>query len=121
VSRVPLGRRILGVLWVLAGSLHFARPKIYEAIMPDWLPAHRELVLLSGAAEITGGLAVFHPSTRLFGRWWLIATLVGIFPANVNMAQHPERYRKIPVWALWLRLPLQGLMVLGVWRGTAAE
>jgi uncharacterized membrane protein len=39
----------------------------------------------------------------------------------VNMAQHPERYRKIPVWALWLRLPLQGLMVLGVWRGTAAE
>jgi uncharacterized membrane protein len=118
---VTLRRGILGSLWIFAGSLHFARPKTYAAIMPDWLPAHRELVYASGAAEIAGGVAVLHPRTRAFGRWWLIATLAGIFPANVHMAIHPERYRKIPPWALWARLPLQGLMVLGVWRGTEPE
>ena len=53
---------------------------------PRPLPAKRELVYASGAAELLGGAAVLHPRTRRAGGWWLIATLVGIFPANVNMA-----------------------------------
>jgi uncharacterized membrane protein len=118
---VTLGQKILGPFWIFAGTMHFLRPRTYEAIMPDYLPAHRELVIASGAAEIAGGLAVLHPRTRALGRWWLLATLAGIFPANVHMAQHAERYRKIPAWALWARLPLQAVFALGVWRGTEAD
>jgi len=94
---------------VLAGTLHFVRPRWYEAIMPDWVPAHRELVLASGVAEAAGGLALMapDPGVRRAGAWWLVATLVAVFPANLHMALHPERYRRIPPAALWGRLPVQ--------------
>jgi len=84
--------------------------------VPDYLPAHRELVLASGVAEMLGGAGVlFDRSARPAG-WWLIATLLAVFPANVHMALHPERYPKIPEAALWGRLPVQALVILWVWR-----
>ena len=48
--------------------------------------------------------------------WWLIATLVAIFPANVSMALRPEDFARIPRAALWARLPLQAVFVAWVWR-----
>jgi uncharacterized membrane protein len=116
--------RIQGAIYIAAGALHFARPRVYEAIMPRWLPAHRELVLASGAAEVLGGAALLgseRDGIRMFARWWMLATLAGVYPANVDMALHPERYPRIPPWALWARLPLQAVMMLGVWRATAPE
>jgi uncharacterized membrane protein len=93
---------------------------MYEAIMPDYLPAHRPLVYASGAAEALGGAGLLHPATRRIAGWWLVATLVAIFPANVGMAQHPERYR-IPGGrtALLARLPLQAVLV--AWVRAAAQ
>ena len=91
------------------------RPRVYAAIVPDYLPAHRELVYASGVAEALGGAGLLHPRTRRAAGWWLVATLVAIFPANVWMAQHPERYR-VPGGraALLARLPLQALFVAWV-------
>ena len=106
----------LGVFWLVAGTLHFARPRMYVAIMPAVLPAKRELVYASGVAELAGGAAVLHPRTRAAGGWWLIATLLGIFPANVNMAVNAERFRRIPEPLLWLRLPVQALLIAWAWR-----
>ncbi|MDX6719967.1 MAG: hypothetical protein QOJ63_2221, partial [Solirubrobacteraceae bacterium] len=79
-------QRLLSVAFTTAGILHFLRPATYEQIMPDYLPAHRELVLLSGAAEIAGGVGVVFASTRRAAGLWLVALLVLVFPANVNMA-----------------------------------
>src|SRR3954464_15664665 len=73
-------RVLLGLTFVSAGVLHFLRPRVYEAIMPRYLPAHRELVYASGLAEIAGGAGMLHPRTRRPAGWWLIATLVAIFP-----------------------------------------
>ena len=93
--------------------MHFVIPRTYEAIVPDYLPAHRELVYASGVAEIAGGAGVLHPSTRRLASLWSVATLVAVFPANVHMAIHPERYRKVPGGraALYARLPLQGAAI----------
>jgi uncharacterized membrane protein len=110
-ARLPLA-----AFYLAAGALHFLRPRAYEAIMPDALPAKRELVYASGVAELAGGAGVLHPRTRRAAGWWLIATLVAIFPANVHMAIHAERYRKIPAALLWLRLPLQALLIHWAWR-----
>lgn len=109
-------RAILAAVFVFAGSLHFVRPRMYEAIMPDFLPAHRELVYASGVAEIAGGLAVLDERSRKAGGWWLIATLLGVFPANVNMAVQSERYADIPEPLLWARLPIQALLIAWVHR-----
>ena len=111
-----LQRALTGATFLATGLLHFAKPRVYEAIMPDYLPAHRELVLLSGAAEMAGGAGLLADRTRRPAGWWLIATLVAVFPANLHMALHPERYRPIPPWALWARLPLQAAIAAGVLR-----
>jgi uncharacterized membrane protein len=120
-----LSRTITGGVFLATGLLHFIRPRIYEAIMPDYLPAHRKLVLASGAAEMAGGAGLLADRTARHAGWWLTATLVAVFPANLHMALHPARYRRIPPWALWLRLPLQAVIVAQVWRaaarGTAAR
>lgn len=107
--------------FVTMGVLHFLVPKRFESIMPPYIPLHREAVLVSGAAEIAGGLALLSPKTRPFARWWLLGLLAAVFPANIHMAVSPEQVRgieKVPRWTLWARLPLQGLMALGVWRAS---
>ena len=48
------------------------------------------------------------------GAWWLIATLIAVFPANLHMALHPERYKKIPPHALYARLPFQLVFIAWV-------
>ena len=102
--------RALGGFFLIAGILHFTHTRQYEAIMPPWVPARQEMVYLSGAAEIAGALGALLPATRAPAGWWLTATLVAVFPANVHMALHPEGY-PIPPWLLWARLPLQGALV----------
>jgi uncharacterized membrane protein len=107
-------RRVVGPLFVVAGSWHFVVPESYEAIMPRWLPAHRALVYASGVAEIAGGAAFTHSRTREWARWWLIATLIAVFPANLNMALNPDRYAAhVPGGrtALVARVPLQAVLI----------
>ncbi|WP_445151753.1 DoxX family protein [Baekduia sp. Peel2402] len=105
-KRLP---RAAGPTFVIAGILHFITPKTYESIMPDYLPAHRELVYASGVAEAAGGLGLLASSAtiRKWSAYWLVATLVAVFPANLQMALNPEKYKDIPPAALWARLPLQ--------------
>jgi uncharacterized membrane protein len=104
-------KRAAGPVFIGAGLLHFLRPRIYESIMPDYVPMHRELVYASGVAEAAGGLALLSASekVRRAGAWWLVATLVAVFPANLHMALNPDRYPTIPGGqaALYARLPLQ--------------
>ena len=109
-------RTVLGAFFVGAGLLHFLKPRPYEAIMPEALPAHRELVYLSGIAEMAGGAGVLADRTRPWAGWWLIATMLAVFPANVNMAVDAERFESIPEPLLWARLPLQAGIVYWIWR-----
>ncbi|AFD26211.1 hypothetical protein DGo_CA2284 [Deinococcus gobiensis I-0] len=90
--------------------------------MPPGLPlSPRAATLLSGAAELAGGLGLLHPRTRPAARWGLLALLVAVFPANIYMAQAPERFQVSPAVA-WGRLPLQPLLMWMVWRaGRAAR
>ncbi|MGA3360463.1 MAG: hypothetical protein ABSD82_00345 [Solirubrobacteraceae bacterium] len=110
-------KRAAGPFFVVAGALHFVIPDSYAAMMPRYLPVQRELVYASGVAEIAGGAALMHSGTRAWAGWWLIATLLAVFPANLNMALHPERYAAhVPGGrsALIARLPLQAVLIAWV-------
>jgi uncharacterized membrane protein len=112
-------RKLASGFWIVGGVMHFVIPRQYEAIVPSSMRKwRRELVVASGVAEIAGGLMVLPDSTRRGARWWLLATLAAVYPANVEMALHPERYKKIPPAALWARLPLQFVFGWITWRGT---
>ena len=117
-------RPALAAFFAFAGTMHFVVRRSFEAIVPPAIADRkREVVAISGVAEIAGGLAVLHPRTRPLARWGLLALLLAVFPANIHMAVSPEQVKgldlnKIPRWALWGRLPLQPLAMLWVWRAT---
>lgn len=83
-------------------------------MMPDYLPAHRALVAVSGVFEVLGGLGVLLPMTRWWAGMGLIALLIAVFPANLNMALHPDKFADVPRWALYVRLPLQAVVIAWV-------
>ena len=114
----PLMRRRLplAIFFLGAGIMHFVKPGAYEATVPDALPSHREIVYVSGVAEIAGALALLDRRSAPWAGWWLIALLVAVFPANVNMAVNAERFRAVPEALLWIRLPIQVLLIAWVWR-----
>jgi uncharacterized membrane protein len=115
---VTWSQRLLSLAFITTGILHFLRTATYEEIVPDYLPAHTEIVLVSGVAEIAGGVGVASARTRPAAGIWLVALLVLVFPANVNMAVHSERFASIAPALLWARLPLQGLLIWWAWRAT---
>lgn len=101
-----IGRVLFASLFIVGGIAHFVFTRAYASAVPDYLPAPRELVLISGAAEIAGGVGILIPQTRRLAASGLVMLLICIFPANVFMAQHPGRFG-LPQWVLWARLPLQ--------------
>jgi uncharacterized membrane protein len=114
-----ISRRILGGFFIGAGLNHFISPRFYEAMVPPSLQDERKrIVQVSGVAELLGGLGVLIPSTRRLSGAGLIALLAAVFPANLYMAREPARFKKVPRWALYVRLPLQPLMMLWAWRAT---
>jgi uncharacterized membrane protein len=102
-----IGPILLAILFIITGTLHFVTPQSYLKIMPPFLPAPLTLVQISGAAEILGGLGLFVPSIRRAAAWGLVALLIAVLPANIYMVIDHTRFASIPLWALWLRLPLQ--------------
>lgn len=111
-------RTLYGLLFLAAGIMHFVVPHYYEAIVPSYLPAHTTLVALSGVAEIAGGVGLLIPSLRSAAGIGLIALLIAVFPANLEMLR---LYRERGVSSgsealLWLRLPLQLLLIWWAWK-----
>lgn len=100
----------LGLVWLFLSTavMHFVRPMPFVRIVPPAFAHPFALVYLSGVAEIVGALALLVPPFRKIAAIELIVVLLAVFPANVNMALHPERFRDVatPVF-FWFRLPLQ--------------
>jgi uncharacterized membrane protein len=113
---MPMINKLAGPVFVIAGSLHFVIPKTYRRIMPPYVPAPEAMVYASGVAEIAGGAGLMVKRSRRLAGWWLIATLVAVFPANLHMALHPDKFKDVPggPGALWGRLPLQGVFIAWV-------
>ena len=90
-----------------AGVLHFVAPDFYERIVPKWIGHERAVVAWSGVAEVLCGVLLAVPRTRRLGAWLTVATLVAVYPANLQMAVDAGRPHDPAEWVAWLRLPLQ--------------
>jgi uncharacterized membrane protein len=92
---------------------------MYEKIMPPYLPAHLELVYISGVFEILGGIGILIPFLQIPAGYGLVALMVAVFPANINMVVNYEQIGlNFPLVLLWLRLPMQGLLIWWIWWST---
>jgi uncharacterized membrane protein len=108
---------IIGAFFVASGVLHFVRPQPFVDIVPSYLPGALLLVYVSGFFEIAGGIGLQIPPLRRLAGWGLIALLFAVFPANIFMlTDHPYLMGQlVPAWILWLRLPLQFVLIALVW------
>jgi uncharacterized membrane protein len=106
--------KVLAGIFAVSGVLHFVAPKAYEAIVPKPLPHKRELVQVSGVAEIVCAGLILHPRTRPLGGLASAALLASVFPANVQMTIDSALDPRKPWWftlGTVLRLPLQLPMI----------
>ena len=119
MPRIPL--LIIAVFFIAGGIAHFVVTDSYIAAMPDYLGYHKELVIISGVFEILGAIGILVPQTRLLAGYGLVALIIAVYPANINMALHPEKYTDISELFLYIRLPFQFLFMWFVWWAIAPE
>ena len=122
MPRSPLRAALRGVLAVSMigiGAVHFLKPEPFVRIVPAWLPAPLVLVWVSGFFEMLGGAGLLVPRTRRAAGLGLVALYLAVFPANVNQALNHLSFdgvTPIPPAVLWLRLPLQAVLIaLALW------
>ena len=116
--RRPRNVFFLSTIFVVAGLLHFVIPDRYMEIMPPWIPYPLDMVYLSGVAEVLGGVGLFVPIVRKAAGIGLVLLLIAVFPANVQMLANAVRSGSSLLYQalLFLRLPLQPLLIVWVWR-----
>ncbi|MEP6503674.1 MAG: MauE/DoxX family redox-associated membrane protein [Betaproteobacteria bacterium] len=102
--------------WFLLGGIaHFVFTEQEMRIVPPALPDARDIVLISGAFELLGAFGLLLPWTRRAAGWGLFLLTLCVTPANVYMLHSHEQF-DVPLWLLWLRLPLQLVLLwLIVW------
>jgi len=103
--------KVLAVIFVTAGVAHLVRPKTFAPIMPQFVPAQREIVLVSGLVELFCAAGLLHPATRRLAGWASAAVLVAVYPANLKMAgdamqTNNQQFKAIALGRLPLQLPM---------------
>lgn len=117
-----LVRGVAAAFFIVAGWNHFRNPAPYLAMMPPWVPWPETLDKIAGAAEVAGGVGLLVKRFRRAAAWGLLALLVAVFPANLQVALHGWPGVRIAPWILWARLPMQLVfMALVWWVGLAGE
>jgi len=102
---------LLAFGFVLAGINHFLNADLYLKMMPPVLPAHLFLVYLSGVFEIALGVLLLIPKFTRLAAFGLIALLIAVFPANIYMATNAAMFPEFSLIALYIRLPLQIVLI----------
>jgi uncharacterized membrane protein len=110
-------RLLAAGLFTFTGTLHFIHAQSFRQIVPPGFPSPAALVAISGVCEIAGGLGLLWRPVRRLAGWGLIALLIAVFPANIYMVINPQGTAdgSIPLWILWARLPVQGVIIAWVW------
>jgi uncharacterized membrane protein len=120
-----VGRLLLAALFLFAGTFHLLDAQLFLSIMPPWIPQPMAGILISGVAELLGGLGLLVPvrEVQRAAGWGLLLLLVAVFPANIYMAAAHIQVDGFPSenWMSWARLPLQPVLMFvvswatGIW------
>jgi uncharacterized membrane protein len=99
---------VLAAILATSGVIHLVKPEVYEPIMPELVPAHREVIVASGVLELLCAAGLLHLRTRSLAGWASFGLLLAVYPANLKMAgdaaQTDKTARKAVAFG---RLPLQ--------------
>jgi uncharacterized membrane protein len=110
---------LIALFFIYAGYSHFKKAWFFYKITPPLLqPWKQPINTIVGVAEIAGGVGLLIPQTQSWAAWGIIALLIAVFPANIYMLTSKGSGMKIKMWFLWLRIPLQFLLIALVYHYT---
>lgn len=101
----------MAAMYIIAGLMHFIKPKAYLRIMPRYLPNHKALVFWSGVAEVVLGLGLLFNATKNLAIYGISAMLVIFLLVHFYMLKGKKESAGIPKWILFLRIPLQFFLI----------
>jgi len=106
----PLRRdaKFLAAGFVASGAVHLIKPEVWEPLMPTWVPAHREVIIYSGVAEILCAAGLLFAPTRKAAGMASAALLAGVYVGNIKMAVDASKSDNVALKvAAYGRLPMQ--------------
>lgn len=106
---------LMVLVYIAAGIYHFVNPRMYQKIMPAYIPYHTAMIYISGILEIVFALLLLPESTRPVAAWLIIVLLIAIFPANIQMAINFYQKQHSGLWIAIARLPLQIVLIWWAW------
>ncbi len=109
------GLVFVAALFLTSGTCHFLLTPFFLAIMPPYLPFHREAVYISGVFELLGALGLLFPSTRRAAGAGLFALTILVTPANIHMWLNPGLFPAFSQTLLFWRLPAQAALLAIIW------
>jgi uncharacterized membrane protein len=112
----PWHQYLLGLIFIAAGFFHLQKPKVFERILPPYLPSHKSIVLISGILEMILGFMLLSAGTQITAAWGLLIMLFIYLPVHVYMLQDKKASLNIPKSILILRLPLQFALMYWVFQ-----
>jgi uncharacterized membrane protein len=122
-------RVLLVVFYAFAGYIHLVSPAGFVAITPDWVPFPKEVVALTGIAEILGAIGLLVPRSII--RWARPAAGIGlalyavcVWPANINHAINniPMNGETLSWWYHGPRLAFQPVFIwAALWVGEVIQ
>ena len=115
---LPWHLYLMAFLYIIAGINHFRKPGMYIRIIPPFFKNPKLINTLSGIAEMLLGILLMFPFSKRFAAWGIIALLIAIFPANLFMFQDKKASFSLPKWILFVRLPLQIVLIYWAYQYT---
>ena len=104
-----IGRASMAVMLIATGVSHFTNTEQMTTMMPDLIPAKRELVYFTGVCELLAVPGLLWNKTARLTSIMLMIFFVLILPANIagSLKQVQFGGMEYGPWYLLFRIPLQ--------------
>ncbi len=112
-------RWAIAAMLVFTGIAHFTRIKLDMARMiPPWVPYPLAMIYFTGLCELAGAVGLVVPRLQRLTGFMLVIFFIAILPANIYAAQAHIPIAGRPATPLWIRVPLQVLLIVVTWWAT---
>ena len=105
---------LISFFYILNGIFHFMFTESYLPIMPDFLPFHWELILISGVLEFLFGIGVIFEKYRNIALSGIIVILILFMSVHLNMLI-PENSLGYSYSLLIIRALFQFVLIYWAW------
>ncbi|AMJ63492.1 hypothetical protein AXW83_06070 [Bosea sp. PAMC 26642] len=106
-------RWLMAAFYLGAGLLHLRSPEAFLPIVPAWVPAPREVVILTGILEILGASGLMISRLRKAAGIGLALYALCVLPANIKHAVEDVAIPSLPTswWYHGPRLAMQPVLI----------